>query len=75
MAPTEREGLEPPTVDSEVINEILLRAEEELKNASSILNITSTGFNSEELNKAQTIENSLESELKAFDRKVFQVKS
>nr|YP_009364851.1 cytochrome c oxidase subunit 2 [Fucus distichus]ARI50039.1 cytochrome c oxidase subunit 2 [Fucus distichus] len=58
---------------SEVINERLIRAEQELKSASSILNITSTGLNLEELNKAKTIANSSESEFIAFDRKVFPV--
>ena len=58
---------------SEVINEKLIRAEQELKSASSILNITSTGLNLEELNKAKTIANSSESEFIAFDRKVFPI--
>ena len=53
---------------SEVINEKLIRAEQELKSASSILNITSTGLNLEELNKAKTIANSSESEFIAFDQ-------
>ena len=62
-----------PEEISEVINEKLIKAEQELKSASSILNITSTGLNLEELNKAKTIANSSESEFIAFDRKVFPV--
>ena len=57
---------------SEVINEKIIRAEQELKSAS-ILNITSTGLSLEELNKPKTIANSSESEFIAFDRKVFPV--
>ena len=44
----------------------LARAEQELKRASSILNITSTGLNLEELNKAKTIANSCRIRIYSF---------
>ena len=56
-----------------MVNEGLIKAEQEFRSASAILDITSTGLDTEELIRIKTIAKSSESEFMEYDNKIFPV--